>query len=248
MVDLRGVGSAAPDQAATQRREPAIARFLKDWERTVAIAVGIVTLSAALLTYVAVRQDDAAAEARGQATLETLQVQRQRSVASIRVEAEASAASRYRRSLAEAEAMEAQATAAAAAGQQARAAQLRAEALVLRSVADAYRETTFDVTRLSGTTASASYDTERRLETIKGYEAFEALQPDQPAATAEVADARHAQSIRTMVSVVLLLLLVLLLTVGRVLRPRWRTAVLATTAIVFVIATAGAGLNAVVGG
>ncbi|MGY4769701.1 hypothetical protein ACXC9Q_22510 [Kribbella sp. CWNU-51] len=206
------------------------------------------TLTAALLTYVAVGQDDAAAEARGQATLQTLQLQRQQAVAAVRVQAESAAASRYRRTLAEAEALESQATTAQSAENATRAAQLRADALVLRSMADAFRETTFDVTRLSGPTSSATYDTERRLDTVKGYESFEELQPDQPAATTRVAEGRHAQSIRTMVAVVMLLVLVLLLTVGRVVRPRWRKAVLAAATTGFVIVTVGAAVNLAVGG
>ncbi len=225
-----------------------LARLLADWERTVAVAIGIVTLTAALLTYFAVRQDDAAAEARGQATLETLQLERQQMVAAIRVDAETAAANRYRRTLAEAEAMEAQATAAQTAGESAQAAQLRAEALVLRGLAGALPVTNFDLNRMSGAGSSATYDSERRLETIKGYEAYEAIEKDQPADTARVADARHAQSIRTMVAVVVLLVLVLLLTVGRVVRPRWRTAVLVSAVAGYAVAFGGAVVNAAVGG
>jgi len=246
MVDPSGVGSAPPAQpAVTGWRRRLLARLLGDWERAVAVAVAIVTLTAALLTYVAVRQDDAAAEARGQATLETLQLQRQQLVAAIRVDGETSASGRYRRLLAEAEALESQAT---AAGNNPRAAQLRAEALVLRSVADASREATFDASRMSGTTSAATFDAERRRETIKGYEAFEALQPQQPAHTAQAANDRHLQSIRTMLAVVVLLMLVLLLTVGRLLRPQWRTAVLTAAVALFVVATVGAGVNATFGG
>jgi hypothetical protein len=94
------------------------------------------------------------------------------------VDGESSATGRYRRSLAEAEALESQATAAQSAGNPTRAAQLRAEALVLRSVADAFRQTTFDMSRLNGTTSAATYDAANRIETIKGYEAFGALQPE----------------------------------------------------------------------
>jgi len=253
MVDLQGAASATPaqttpDAPAVKGKPRVLARLLADWERTVAVAIAIVTLSAALLTYLAVRQDDAAAEARGQATLETLQLEREQLVAATRVDGESSATGRYRRSLAEAEALESQATAAQSAGNPTRAAQLRAEALVLRSVADAFRQTTFDMSRLNGTTSAATYDAANRIETIKGYEAFGALQPEQPAHTAAAADARHDQSIRTMLAVVTLLVLVLLLTVGRMVRPRWRTAVLAAAAAGFLIATVGAGINAAVGG
>lgn len=258
MVDLLGAGSPslpeepvvepAAGEAASRPLEQLVARLLKDWERTVAVAIGIITLTAALLTYVAVRQDDAAAEARGQATLETLQVQRQKLVAAVRVDAEANAANRYLRSIAEAEAMESQATAAQSAGNGARAAQLRAEALVLRTAASAYRETTFDLSRMIGTSSFAIYDTEHRLATIKGYEAFEALPSEQSTHTVSAAEARHAQSIRTMLAVVVLLMLVLLLTVGRVLRPEWRTTVLTSAVTGFVVAAAAAGINAGVGG
>lgn len=216
-------------------------------ERTVAILVGVVTLVAALLTYLAVLQDDAASEARGQATLQTLQLQRQRLTAAIRVDSEAGAVDRFRRTLAEAEALEAQAALEKAAGRTARASQLRAEALVERYLADAYRATTFDVTRLSGTTSASTYDMKRRLETIKGYEAFENLQPDQPADTARVADQRHAQSVRTLLCVVLLLALVVLLTIGRIVNRRWRPVVLGTVMAGFAVALAGAAFNAAVG-
>lgn len=249
MVDVPDVvaaPAAEPEPAPKPRRQP-LARVLADWERTVAVAIGIVTLTAALLTYFAVRQDDAAAEARGQATLETLQLERQQMVAAIRVDAETAAANRYRTALAEAEATEAQATAAQTAGDTARAAQLWAEALVQRSVAASLQVTTFDLTRMTGATSAGTYDSEHRLETIQGYEAYEAIHQDQPTNTAKVADARHAQSIRTMLAVVVLLVLVLLLTVGRVLRPSWRIAILTTAAAGFVAATIGAIVNAAVG-
>lgn len=222
-------------------------RALEDWERTVAIAVGVVTLAAALLTYLAVLQDDASAEARGQSTLQTLQLQRQRLVAAIRVDTESGAVDRYRKALAEAEALEAQAALERTAGHAQRAAQLRSQALDDRYLADAYRETSFDVTRMTGTTSTSTYDVQRRLETIKGYEAFENLQPEQPAETARVADARHAQSVRTLLSVVLLLALVVLLTVGRILKPRWRPIVLVAAGAGLVVAAASAALNAAVG-
>jgi heme A synthase len=222
-----------------------VAGRLEDWERTVAFSIGVVTLTAALFTFLAVRQDDASSEARGQAILETLQVQRQQLVGAIRVQAEAAAADRYRRSLAEAEALESQAAAEKSAGHAGRAAELRADASALRYVADSYKETMFDAGRLSGTTSAATYDTSRRLETIQAYQAFEAIQPDQPEHTAQVADGRHEQSIRTLAAVVLLLVLVVLLTLGRILPARWRGAVLAAAVAGAVAAGVGTLVNAV---
>jgi hypothetical protein len=234
--------------AAEEPREetdpgPVRTGLLGDWERTVAIAIGVVTLTAALLTYVAVLQADASSDARGQATLETLQVQRQQLVGAIRVQGELAAANRYRSTLAEAEALEAEAAAEQAAGNGAHAAQLRADALELRYVADSYKETTFDAGRMSGTTSIATYDMSRRLNTIQGYEAFEAIQPDQPAHTAQIAEDRHDQSMRTLVCVLLLLLLVVLLTLGRILPSRWRAAVLAVTVLGWLAACVGALVN-----
>jgi hypothetical protein len=221
-----------------------LARWLADWERTVAVVIAVVTLTAALLTYLAVLQDDASSEARGQATLETLQVQRQKLVGSIRVQGEAAAAGRYRGALAEAEALEAEATAADQAGDVFRADELRAGAQELRYVADSYKETTFDAGRLSGTTSTATYDTQGRLDTIQGYEAFESMQPDQPEHTAQVADDRHDQSVRTLLCVLLLLVLAVLLTVGRILPARWRALVLAVAVTGWVAAAVLALLNA----
>ena len=219
-------------------------RWLTDWERTVAVAIGVVTLTAALLTYLAVLQGDASSEARGQATLETLQVQRQRLVGAIRVQGEVAAADSYRRTLAEAEALEAGAKAAVDAGDAVRAAALLARAQELRYVADGYKETTFDAGRMSGTTSTATYDTKRRLDTIQGYEAFEAIQPDQPEHTAQVADDRHDQSVRTLLCVLLLLVLTVLLTIGRILPARWRALVLATAVAGWLTACVVAALNA----
>jgi hypothetical protein len=240
-ADGRPVGRPAAKRWPAQ----VVAGRLEDWERTVAFSIGVVTLTAALFTFVAVRQDDASSGARGQATLETLQVQRQQLVGSIRVQGEAAAADRYRRSLAEAEALESEAAAEKAAGDDGRAAALRADALALRWVADGYKETTFDARRLGGTTSTATYDTSRRLETIQAYQAFEALQPDQPEHTAQVADSRYEQSVRTLLSVLLLLVLVVLLTLGRVLPPRWRAAVLAAAVTAWVAAGVGTLVNAV---
>jgi hypothetical protein len=232
----------APETAPPRR-----AGLLVDWERTVAVAIGIVTLAAALLTYVAVLQDDASSDARGQATLETLQVQRQELVGAVRVQGEEAAADHYRGQLAQAEALEAQARAAQSDGRPDQAAQLRAEALELRYVANTLKETTFDASQLSDATSSATYDADHRRDTIQGYDAFNEIQPDQPAHTAQVAEDRHHQSVRTLWSVLLLLLLAVALTVGRLLGPRWRVVVLAVTVTGFVAACAGAALNATVG-
>ena len=234
---------AAEDPPATTGPGPVRTGLLGDWERTVAIALGVVTLTAALLTYVAVLQDDASSDARGQATLETLQVQRHQLVGAIRVQGEKAAADRYRTSLAQAEALEAGATAALAAGDGERAAGLLADALELRYVADSFKETTFDASRMSGTTAAATYDAGRRLDTIQGYEAFEAIQPDQPAHTARVSEDRHDQSARTLWCVLVLLLLAVLLTLGRILSARWRAPVLALTVIGWLAVCVGALLN-----
>ncbi len=242
---------APPDESAVaaegtpETPDPGPGRrgVLGDWERTVAIAIGVVTLTAALLTYVAVLQDDASSDARGQATLETLQVQRQQLVGAIRVQGEEAAAGRYRSVLAQAEALEAEAAAERAAGDGERAAQLRADALELRYVADSYKETTFDAGRMSGTTSNATYDTSRRLDTIQGYEAFEAIEPDQPAHTVQVAEDRHDQSVRTLWCVLLLLFLAVLLTLGRILAARWRATVLAVTVIGWLAACIGALVN-----
>jgi hypothetical protein len=236
---------AVAAEAAPETADPGAVRtgLLGDWERTVAIAIGVVTLTAALLTYVAVLQDDASSDARGQATLETLQVQRQQLVGAIRVHGEQAAADRYRSALAEAEALEAGAAAELAAGDGERAAQLLADALELRYVADSYKETTFDAARMSGTTSTATYDASGRLDTIQGYEAFESIQPDQPAHTAQVSEDRHDQSMRTLLCVLLLLLLAVLLTLGRILSARWRAAVLAVTVIGWLAVCVGALVN-----
>jgi hypothetical protein len=249
-----GPATSSDEEAVEPAEAPArkgprrvVAGWLDDWERTVAVAIGVVTLSAALLTYLAVLQDDASSEARGQATLETLQVQRQQLVGAIRVQGEKTAADRYRESLTEAEALESEATAERAAGHDDHAAQLRAQASELRYVADSYTETTFDPGRLSGTTSTATYDTSGRLKTIQGYEAFEAIPPDQPAHTAQVAKDRHDHSVRTLLCVLLLLLLAVLLTVGRILPARWRGVVLALTVAGWLAACVGALVNATAG-
>ena len=236
---------AAEDPPETADLEPVRAGLLDDWERIVAVAIGVVTLTAALLTYVAVLQQDASSDARGQATLETLQVQRQQLVGAIRVQGEEGAADTYRSTLAEAEALDAEAAAAQAAGEAERAVQLRADAVRLRYVAESDKETTFDASRMSGTTSAATYDTSHRLDTIQGYDAFEAIQPDQPAHTAQVAKDRHDQSVRTLLCVLLLLLLAVLLTLGRILSARWRAAVLAVTVIGWLAACVGAFVNVV---
>ena len=230
----------APAPAAAPRRRG----LLADWERTVAVAIGVVTLTAALLTYLAVLQDDAAADARGQATLETLQVQRQELVGAVRVQGEKGAADRYRDQLAQAEALEAQSQAAEDDGRLDRAAELRARAQEVRYVANSLKETTFDASQLSDYTAGATFDAAHRLETIQGYDAFNEIQPDQPEHAAQVAEDRHQQSVRTLWCVLLLLVLAVLLTVGRILGPRWRVVVLSLTVAGFVAACAGAALNA----
>ena len=221
--------------------------LLADWERIVAVAIGLVTLTAALLTYVAVLQEDASSDARGQATLETLQVQRQELVGAVRVQGEEAAADQFRGALARAEALEAEAAAEEAAGRVEHAAELRASAAAQRYVADSFKETSFDASRLSGSTATATYDTDRRLDTIKAYDASNSIEPDQPENTAKVADERHDQSVRTLLCVLLLLLLAVLLTLGRILRARWRGLVLTLSVLGWLAACAGAVVNATAG-
>jgi hypothetical protein len=242
-----GEGGTVADEPAEPAPRGWVARRFDDWERTVAVAIGVVTLAAALLTYLAVVQEDASADARGQATLETLQVQRQALVGAVRVQGEVVAADHYRSQLAQAEALEAEAAADRSDGRLDQVAQLRAQALELRYVANSLKETTFDPSQLSDATSSATYDADHRLETIQGYDAFNEIQPDQPVHTAQVAEDRHHQSVRTLWSVLLLLLLVVFLTVGRLLGSRWRVVVLAATVTGFVAALAGAALNATTG-
>ncbi|WP_028650970.1 hypothetical protein [Nocardioides halotolerans] len=236
----------APKPQATTAHEPRRG-LLGDWERTVAVVIGLVTLTAALLTYVAVLQDDASSDARGQATLETLQVQRQELVGAVRVQGEEAAADRHRGALAEAEALEAEAGAEESAGHHERAGQLRAQAREVRYVADSFKETAFDPGRMSGPTSTGTYDTARRLDTIEGYDAFQAIQPDQPAHTAKVADDRHDQSVRTLLCILLLLLLAVLLTLGRILPARTRGPVLVLSVLGWLAACAGAVVNAMAG-
>jgi hypothetical protein len=222
-------------------------RILEDWERTTAVAIGVVTLGAALLTYWAVLQDDASSQAREQATLETLQLERQDLISAVRVQGETAAADRYRRWLAEAEALEREAASATARGDLALAGERQAAALEDRYLANGYQQGTFDGSRMTGTTATSTYDVAHRLETVQGYGAYENVQPGQPAYTAHVADRRHDQSVRTLVCVVLLLLLVVVLTLGRVVRQRWRPVVLAVAGVAGVAVGASAVLNGLAG-
>jgi hypothetical protein len=207
-------------------------------------AIAIVTMTSALLTYLAVKQDQSAVTADRIAVLQTAEVQHRQVPAEVQVHAENLAATRYRRLLAEADALDQRAAALTASGRQVEAARWADDAVTLRALADNISHLTFDVRGLDGNTAAARFDSERRLQTILGFGQADSVPPDQPGATAGSADRHRALSQWTVACVAGLLGVLVLLTLARLARATWRPWLLGIAAAGYVLGTVAGLVNA----
>jgi len=176
------------------------------WELIIALALAVTTVSGALLTYLSVRQESAAAGADEQTVIETILVQQRRTGASTQTHANGDLAARYRSLLAEAEALEATDPARAA---------------VTRQLANAIANQTGIAEFLSGTGASGRLDYRANLEAALHYSDVMAVPLDQPDRTAARADAYRDRSQALAMGAVGMLGVVVLLTLARVGRRRW---------------------------
>jgi hypothetical protein len=175
------------------------------WELVVALALAVTTVTGALVTYLAVQRESAAADADRQAVIETILVEQRRSGAGTQTYAYGSLAARYRRLLAEADAV--------ADTDPARAARNRQVAAGLAAQTGIYEF-------LTGAGAASRFDHAARLEAALHYGDGLTVPDDQPARTAATADAHRTASGRLALAAVGTLAVVVLLTLARVVRRR----------------------------
>jgi hypothetical protein len=197
------------------------------WELIVALALAITSVSGAVLTYLSVQQESAAAGADERAVVETILVQQRLAGAATQTYASGDLAARYRRLLADAEALEATDPQRAA---------------VSRHLASAIANQTGLAEFLSGTGAASRFDYDAYRDAALHYSDPLAIPSDQPDRTAARADAHRDRSQALALGAVGMLAVVVLLTLARVGRRRWPRvglfAAAATCYVAVVIVTA----------
>jgi hypothetical protein len=202
MSDTAAAEPAPEDTATPARDRPRPRR----WELIIALALAVTSVSGAVLTYLSVQQESAAADADEQAVTETILVQQRQAGASTQTFANGDLAARYRRLLADAEALEATDPERAA---------------VTRQLAAAIANQTGILEFVSGPGASGRFDHQANLEAALHYSDVLAIPPDQPDRTAARADAYRDRSQALALGAVGMLGVVVLLTLARVGRRRW---------------------------
>ncbi|WP_329429733.1 hypothetical protein OG339_15150 [Streptosporangium sp. NBC_01495] len=211
---LRRAGAAGPRRPLRPRRF----RFPRrtggergggrPYERIVAIAIGLSTITGASASYAAVRLNSQAVDADRQAVVETIQVRTAGVVGHMSSRSKGGQAVQYRTLHAQADAIEAVDP---------------DEARILRDLADGLLiDQYIDRRYLPGAGAAAKWDYEMsEAAVVRGHEIF-TVPGDQPVRTARRADALHDRVGHLTLTVVGTLGIVLLLTVARLVAPRWR--------------------------
>ncbi|MCY1138886.1 hypothetical protein OWR29_12830 [Actinoplanes sp. Pm04-4] len=177
------------------------------WERTIAIAIALITVSSALVTYLALSQESKAAAADQRAVAETVMQQQQETDATARTQASGGLAARYRRMAAEAEAQ------AAVDPERARMTWAVANSFLLQSNIGGF---------VGEGTASDRFDYDNyRLMALHSFDGF-GLAAGKAEQTAALADRHRAHGQRLTLCAVAMLAIVLVLTVARQARRRLR--------------------------
>ncbi|WP_433367694.1 hypothetical protein [Streptosporangium sp. CA-115845] len=178
----------------------------------IAVAIGIVTITGAALTYVSIRVDSAAVDADRQAVVETVQVRSSRVVANARSRFEGSQITQYRVMNAQADAIEPTDP---------------AQARLLRRLADGFLAAEWlDLRYRTGTGATATWNHDLRREAVIRESEYNSVPQGQPELTVRRADALHDRSGRLALCVVASTLILVGLTIARLVPAhRWRPAV-----------------------
>ena len=175
----------------------------KRWELVIAVAIALVTVTGAVLTYLSIQQESAAVEADRQSVVETLTVQNQVVSAATEARAYGILAARYRQFTAEASVL------AATDPQQSDMFRADAAGLWLGGVTN----------YLTGTGATAQYNFGDALRGALAVNQSFSIPPDEPSRTAATAE-RHRQAAGGLaLCVVGLLCVVVVLTLARLLKP-----------------------------
>jgi hypothetical protein len=219
--------TVAPTQPATpngkrrfgRQRRPAAHAFSgarSRWELIIAVAIGITTMTGAILTYLAIREESAAADHDRRAVIETVQVNRRLTAAETQAHAFSGLAASYRRMVAEADAIADEDPE-------------RAQALYALAQSFATQARIAEFMPAAG--ADAQFNYEGAFQAALHADDAVGISDDQPDRTVAMANDHHTRSQRLTLSVVGLLVVVVLLTLARLVRATARrTALLALSA------------------
>jgi len=223
-------GHEAPENAPQPKRERSGASQptsrSRRFEQLLAIALGVVTMTGALLTYAAVHIGGDASGSDARSTTETLIVQSRQIYAETQARAFQGMAAQYRTLMSEADAV---------AGTDPGQAQL------LRHTADTFAVQSGISGYLDKRGADARFDYDLLLQTALHYSDYASIPSNQPQLTAQRADVDHARSRTLTLDIVGLFVVVVLLTLARLARvPRARRALGAAAAIGYAVCVASA--------
>jgi hypothetical protein len=214
-----GKGSAADGPAANRSAADSTAAgnspAERRWEIAIAVAIGVITMSSALVTYLALGQESKAAAADQRAVAETVLLQAQYTDATARTQANGGLAARYRRMTAEAEAYR----------------DLDPpRARLAAAIANGFLRQSGIADYVGDGTASARFDYDTYRQVAIASHAGEGLSAGQADRTAAQADRHRSNSRSLTLSAVAMLAVVLLLTVARQVRRRRRAVLILMSA------------------
>jgi hypothetical protein len=205
-----GAGEAVPD--SDDASEPAESqrgskRESKRWELVIAIAVAVAAMTGAVLTYLSIQREAAAADNDGQSVAQAILIQTQQVTAEANTDATAGSVARARQLLAEANAV--------FATDPAQASLIRQDAASLAPAlgpAEGY---------LIGSGVTAQFNYAAALQGSLAVETSVSMPPDEPDRTAQLAERQRVTAEHIAMSVVGLLCVVLLLTIARLAKKKW---------------------------
>jgi len=197
-AEAPGGETAGPDDAA---HPAASKRESKRWELVIAIAVAVAAMTGALLTYLSIQKESAAADNDSQSVAQTILVQSQRSTATTNTYAAAATVTRARQLLAEGKVL--------ATSDPAQASLLFQDAASLDPALGAA------VGYVTGSGVTARFNYEAALQGYLAVDTSVSIPPNEPDVTAQLAERERVKAVRIALSVVGLLLVVVLLTVAR---------------------------------
>lgn len=209
---LRRIRMRPPVAVSTAAGPRTAAPARGKWELLIAVAIGVVTVTGAGITYLAIQAESAAADNDQRAVIETVMVEGKQTGAQIQTYADGGLAARYRRMLAEAE------TISRTDPEHARLLRALAVAFGTRSAIYPYLSSATDLT--------ARFDYETRRQAALHSNDFTSVPDDQPVLTMIRADAGHRGAQLLEACVVGLLVIVVLLTLARLTRTPSRQVVL----------------------
>lgn len=195
-----GSGSGAVD-ADGASESPESKRASKRWELVIAIAVAVAAMTGALLTYLSIQREAAAADNDSQSVAQTILVQTQQVTAEANTDATAGSVARARQLLAEANALSATDPAEAS--------------LVRQDVASLVPALGPAAGYLIGSGPTAQFNYAAALQGSLAVETSLSIPQDEPDRTAQLAEHQRVTAEHIAMSVVGLLCVVVLLTVAR---------------------------------